>query len=182
LANGNDFSDAISTTLSSNDGFYNENISYDNMGYILTMKRYEKSGNFAVLIDDLTYTYANGYFIDRIDDAVTISGGFVDAVKQPAEYRYDGNGNQLKDLNRGITGISYNLLNLQQAVTNLNGNSVTFVYDADGNKLRKLSTIGSTTTTTEYISGLQYEYTGGTPLIAFVTTGEGRAHKSGRDI
>lgn len=77
----------------------------------------------------------------RVDDAVTAaaySGGFEfkDAVKQANEYAYDANGNLTKDLNKNITGIQYNCLNLPDKVTFSDGSTITYTYTADGTKLR----------------------------------------------
>jgi len=169
---------AISTTAIPNDNFYNENFSYDVMGNIVRLNRYDNSNGLRTVIDSLSFGYVSGNKVDRIDDVVaggTI--GFFEAVKQAGEYTYDGNGNQLTDLNKGITQ-AYNMLNLPQTAVR-GGTSVVYIYDAAGRKLRKLSTTGSITNITEYIGGIQYEYTGSTPAIAFIQTEEGRARKSG---
>jgi hypothetical protein len=61
------------------------------------------------------------------------------------------------------------------------GTNITYTYDADGRKLRKVTGTGATAQITEYIDGIQYNYqTGTTPAIAFIQTGEGRAIPSGR--
>jgi RHS repeat-associated protein len=174
----NRLTDAISTTTATNDGFYSENMTYDPMGNILTLKRYEKSGTTALAIDNLSYTYtaAGGNKVDRIDDLGT-TAGFSNGVSQTGEYTYDANGNQLADLNKGLTQ-AYNMLNLPQTAVK-GGTSVAYIYDATGRKLRKLSTTAGTTSVTEYIGGIQYEYSGSTPVISFIQTEEGRARKSG---
>ncbi|OJW17962.1 MAG: hypothetical protein BGO48_15380 [Mucilaginibacter sp. 44-25] len=174
----NRLTSSVSTSVAANDGFYNENITYNTMGNILSLKRYDKSGSTAALIDDLTYSY-NGYQHNRIDDAASTTGGFNDAVKQAGEYAFDGNGNELKDLNKGLASVAYNVLELPQLVTKSNGSTISYIYDADGRKLRKLYTNSGTTTVDEYINGTQYEYVGSTPAISFVQTEEGRARKSG---
>lgn len=173
----NRLTDAISTTSATNDGFYSENLTYDPMGNILTLKRYEKSGTTALAIDNLNYVYtaAGGNKVDRIDDSGT-TAGFSNAVSQAAEYTYDANGNQLIDLNKGLTQ-QYNMLNLPQTAVK-GGTSVAYIYDATGRKLRKLSTTAGITNVIEYIGGIQYEYSGSSPAIAFIQTEEGRARKS----
>ena len=98
----------------------------------------------------------------RVDDAATASvygGGFEfqDAVKQDNEYVYDANGNLTKDLNKGITDIQYNYLNLPNKVTFGDGSTITYTYAADGTKLRTLHKVGSTTTTTDYCGNVIYE-------------------------
>ena len=83
------------------------------------------------------------------------------AVKNGAnaadEYSYDANGNLTKDLNKGISGITYNFLNLPNAVTFSDGSTITYTYEADGTKLRTVHKIGSTTTTTDYCGNVIYE-------------------------
>ena len=97
-----------------------------------------------------------------MDDAVTTSaynGGFEfkDGVKQANEYAYDANGNLTKDLNKGITNISYNCLNLPSVVTFSDGSTITYTYAADGTKLKTAHKIGSTTTTTDSCGNVVYE-------------------------
>jgi YD repeat-containing protein len=69
---------------------------------------------------------------------------------------------------------SYNLLNLPIVAT-VNGGTVTYTYDATGNKLRKVDALGSTTTATDYISGIQYGTSAGTTTLSFIQTEEGKA-------
>ena len=70
---------------------------------------------------------------------------------------YDNNGYLTKDLNKGISNISYNSLNLPQVVTFSNGNTITYLYTADGKKLRTVHKIGTATTTTDYCGNVIYE-------------------------
>ena len=58
------------------------------------------------------------------------------ATSQANEYTYDKNGNLTKDLNKKISLIQYNLLNLPTSITYSNGKSATYIYDANGNKLK----------------------------------------------
>ena len=74
-----------------------------------------------------------------------------------ATYSYDKNGNLTKDLNKNITGIQYNCLNLPSKVTFKDGSTITYLYAADGTKLRTVHKIGSTTTTTDYCGNVVYE-------------------------
>ena len=62
-----------------------------------------------------------------------------------------------KDLNRNITSIQYNCLNLPSKVTFKDGSTITYLYAADGTKLRTVHKIGSTTTTTDYCGNVVYE-------------------------
>ncbi|WPU97692.1 hypothetical protein SNE26_16830 [Mucilaginibacter sp. cycad4] len=102
------------------------------------------------------------------------TAGLTELVKPANEYIYDGNGNHLRDQNKGISSNSYNMLNLPQTITKNNGSTVVYVYSASGNKLRKLYTAGGTTTTTEYDNGIQYDNS--TTTVSFIQTEEGRAN------
>ena len=151
------------TGISSNANRFTEKVtSYDKNGNIKSLQRYgQTSASGYGLIDDLTYTL-NGNQLTRVDDAVTSSaynGGFEfkDAVKQANEYTYDANGNLTKDLNRNISNIEYNFLNLPGKVTFGDGSTIEYVYAADGTKLRTVHNIGGATTTTDYCGNVVYE-------------------------
>ena len=97
-----------------------------------------------------------------MDDASTATAynngfEFKDAVKQANEYAYDANGNLTKDLNRNISNIQYNFLNLPSKVTFGDGSTIEYVYAADGTKLRTKHVINGTTTTTDYCGNVVYE-------------------------
>ena len=150
-------------SISTNVNRFSENVTgYDKNGNIKSLQRYGQTGASAYgLIDNLTFTL-NGNQLSRVDDAVMASaygGGFEfkDGVKQVGEYTYDANGNLTKDLNKGITDIQYNCLNLPSAVTFSDGSTITYVYAADGTKLRTVHKIGGATTTTDYCGNVVYE-------------------------
>ena len=151
------------TDISSNANRFTEKVTgYDLNGNIKGLQRYGQTSSSAYgLIDDLIYTLS-GNKLTRVDDAVNTSAynngfEFKDAVKQANEYAYDKNGNLTKDLNRNITSIQYNCLNLPSKVTFGNGNTITYLYAADGTKLRTVHKAGSTTTTTDYCGNVVYE-------------------------
>jgi len=149
--------------INTNTNRFSENVTaYDKNGNIKTLQRYGQTAASSYgLIDNLTYTL-NGNQLTRVDDAVTASaynGGFEfkDGVKQANEYAYDANGNLTKDLNKGITDIQYNCLNLPSVVTFSDGSTITYTYAADGTKLKTVHKIGGTTTTTDYCGNVIYE-------------------------
>ena len=157
-----------------NDHFTEKVTGYDKNGNITGLQRYGQTSASAYgLIDNLTYTL-DGNRPTRIDDGATAAaynGGFEfkDGVKQANEYAYDANGNLTKDLNKNISSIQYNCLNLPSAVTFADGSTITYTYAADGTKLRVVHKIGSTTTTTDYCGNVVYE--NGTPK--YLLTAEG---------
>jgi len=144
-----------------------QGITYDKMGNITALKRYTGS---ATATDDLTYNYLSGANITN--QLQSITDGTTSDVGQKHgtfTYAFDANGNMITDNSKGITGttgITYNLLNLPQAIS---AKSTTYTYDAAGQKLRRV--IG--TATTDYISGIQYDAS--TSAISFIQTEEGRA-------
>ena len=92
-----------------------ERFTYDPEGNILSLKRFSGSRK----IDDLTYSYGSDG--NRLL-AVTDNGQDAD-LYSTIEYHhseaqadttmfYDANGNLIRDLDRGITAIQYNILNL----------------------------------------------------------------------
>ena len=133
------------------DGNYTANYSYDNMGNITSLKRYDVS-----LVDNLTYTY-NGNQLTKVEDATSNAFGFANGASTTNEYTYDANGNLTKDSNKGIASITYNSLNLPQVVTFSNGNTITYLYAADGKKLRTVHVTNGTATTTDYCGNVIYE-------------------------
>ena len=149
--------------ISTNANRFSENVTgYDKNGNIKTLQRYGQTAASGYgLIDNLTFTLG-GNQLTRVDDAVATSAynngfEFKDGVKQANEYNYDSNGNLTKDLNKGITNISYNCLNLPSVVTFSDGSTITYTYAADGTKLKTVHKTGSTTTTTDYCGNVVYE-------------------------
>ncbi|WP_262352043.1 RHS repeat domain-containing protein [Bacteroides bouchesdurhonensis] len=151
------------TTLAANTDRFNEQVTgYDKMGNILGLKRYgQTAASTYGLIDHLALTY-NGNRLQAVKDAATNSvygngTEFKDGSNQTTEYTYDKNGNLTKDLNKDISKIGYNLLNLLDEVTFANGNSIRYEYAADGTKLRTVHKTGATTLTTDYCGNAVYE-------------------------
>ena len=149
--------------ISTNANRFSENVTgYDKNGNIKGLQRYGQLSSTAYgMIGNLTLTL-NGNQLNRVDDAVaasTYNGGFEfkNGANAADEYSYDANGNLTKDLNKGISGITYNFLNLPNAVTFSDGSTITYTYGADGTKLRTVHKIGSTTTTTDYCGNVIYE-------------------------
>lgn len=150
-----------------------EYTSYDINGNIASMSRYQ----VGTLIDNMSYSYLKGgnatNQLQTVNDATGIDLGITHGL---TSYTYDGNGNLAGNTNANSNAqnktISYNLLNLPQTVSLPTG-SVTYTYDATGQKLRKVAVISSVTTTTEYIAGIQYKNS--TTAVDFIQTEEGKA-------
>jgi RHS repeat-associated protein len=138
-----------------------EALSYDVMGNIKSLNRLQDN----VSIDALIYYYKNGDNSNQLYNIVDNSGNQSGQKVSSATYQFDANGNLTTDGPRGVN-LTYNYLNLPQTVT---GNqTITYLYDAVGQKLRKQST---STGLSDYVSGIQYKDNN----IEMVQTEEGRA-------
>ena len=134
-------------------GAYTERVTgYDKNGNIKALQRY----NNGTLVDNLSYTY-NGNQLTKVEDATGNASGFVNGASTSNEYTYDHNGNLTKDLNKNISNIQYNSLNLPSVVTFSNGNTITYLYAADGRKLRTVHVINGFSFTTDYSGNVIYE-------------------------
>ncbi|HET8885644.1 MAG TPA: DUF6443 domain-containing protein [Salinimicrobium sp.] len=143
------------------------NVTYDRNGNILSLKRkgfFETDyGTFGIdYIDVLQYSYVgNSNKLKAVAD--TGEGeGFKDGMNSTPDYAYDINGNLTSDLNKGITNISYNHLNLPNLIlvsgSNMPDGKIEYFYDAVGTKLKKEVSMGSNIIkTVEYAGGFIYE-------------------------
>jgi RHS repeat-associated protein len=157
-----------STLLTLKADHYNEQLTYDEMGNIKTLKR--NSGGAS--LDDLVYDYKNGVNSNTllaVTDNSSNAGGFNDVNKPIDDYTYDGNGNLTTDNNKGLA-ITYNFLNLPQSVTK-GAQSIGYTYDATGKKLAKKFT-GQPDH--YYIDGIEFDG----PTLLFAMTEEGRVRKA----
>ncbi len=147
----------------SNDNRYNvSNIHYDKMGNIMSLNRkghLNTAANSFGDMDILVYTYDSGNKLLRVTDTGNTTFGFKDGTHTNDDFAYDANGNMTQDQNKGITGITYNHLNLPKTVTVNNAShtgNITYIYDATGVKLKKVSTEGSSLIT-EYAGNYVYK-------------------------
>jgi RHS repeat-associated protein len=128
---------------------YSTSYSYDKHGNIKTLQRYGKkdAGTNAAdygLVDDLTMEYTGNqlkFASDAIADIqLNASFDFKEYTKGTGvEYTYNTNGAMVKDLNKGISQIQYNNLNLPRIVDIKNRNAEgrnEYTYSASGLKLK----------------------------------------------
>lgn len=121
-------------------GNYDESLSYDKMGNVQSLLRSGllDDGSYG-LIDNLSYNY-HGNQLLKVDDAAVgpyYQGAFhfVDGADEAVEYEYDANGNLVRDLNKGIISISYDLNNQPRKIEYNDGRNVSYLSDAEGSKL-----------------------------------------------
>ncbi|MCT4294476.1 hypothetical protein HZP22_11585, partial [Elizabethkingia anophelis] len=142
-------------------GSYAERLNYDVNGNITGLQR---TGLGAGVMDQLGYTYdqsGNSNKLIRVNDASGNAAGYPVGGNTIG---YDINGNMVNHLDKGISNIAYNYLNLPSSITASMGNT-DYVYRADGTKVRKV--FGGKTT--DYLDGFQYE----NGVLQFVPTSEG---------
>ncbi|MGG7036965.1 MAG: RHS repeat domain-containing protein, partial [Flavobacterium sp.] len=141
--------------------FYGESVQYNKGGNIIGLQRREEAEGTSQtnVIDDLTYSYSGNKLMSVTESPYTSTGtgGFIDGNITGNDYDYDSFGNQIKDLNKGITQISYNHLNLPTKITFGTTGTIEYLYNATGQKVSKKVTEGATITETNYLDGFQYQ-------------------------
>jgi RHS repeat-associated protein len=122
------------------------NLTYDANGNIGSMNQQGMIGTTVSAIDKLQYTYlAGSNKLLSVKDASNTTaaklGDFNDGTNTGNDYDYSGNGNLTKDLNKNISSITYNYLNLPEQITvvenSITKGTITYQYTATGIKLRK---------------------------------------------
>lgn len=179
-----DLSDKVDYTV--------HNLQYDANGNIRSQDQNGLILNSSSTIDILTYTYINNSnrlqnVIDGANNTTTTLGDFRSSATYMAalgtkvaanasgytDYSYDGNGNLTIDKNKDITSIIYNHLNLPQTITITGKGKILYVYDATGNKLKKIvQETGKADKTTLYLFGTYQD-----EILQFLPQEEGRIRK-----
>ncbi len=162
---------------------YDEVMDYDKNGNIMHMDRtgeYDDDSS-TLAIDALEYTYAgDSNKLIKVYDNTLNHAGFNNGTSNDNEdYTYDDNGNMTSDLNKNITQITYNHLNLPVKITfgGTGVKTIEYLYDAAGVKLSKTVTVGSNAHTTDYLGGFQYY----DEHLDFFATAEGYAKNTEKD-
>jgi RHS repeat-associated protein len=157
---------------------------YDANGNIKGMTQYGWKLGAAVTtpIDNLTYTYMGNsnkllQVTDANNDNQSKLGDFKydPATKTATDYMYDANGNMNLDNNKKISSITYNHLNLPSVITVTGKGTISYTYDAGGNKIKKeVAETGQPLKTTLYLGGAVYE----NDVLQFLSHEEGRIRYS----
>ena len=123
--------------------YYSTEYTYDLNSNVTELERCGKSDNDTNkyrILSNLRYSYS-GNQVNRISDEIAYTPHssqvlFADLSDEDVEYSWDANGNMTSDLNKGITSIEYNALNLPRRMTFANGHIIEYLYDAAGRKLQ----------------------------------------------
>ena len=154
-------------------GAYNENLDYDKNGNITKLNRFggADSDTYPALeIDRLVYNYTNNSNqLQAVADGTNSPQGFIDGNTSAADYSYDDNGNMIVDKNKGVTAIVYNHLNLPIKIIFANDGTITYFYNAIGQKVKKVVLENKVSTITDYLNGYQYK----SNTLQFFSTTEG---------
>ena len=155
-----------------------EQFTYDKQGNITSLARQKDN----ITIDAMYNIGYNGNQIQYVND---YSGSqnqysvkeYQDKSNATIDFSYDANGNLIKDLDRDIVTIKYNILNLPEIIQFKNANSIYNYYDASGKKLKmeyryaiwnwevpmggiadEQSTYGSDKSGIMYVDNIEYEF------------------------
>jgi hypothetical protein len=117
--------------------------------------------------------------LKKVTDATANTSGFADGANATTEYTYTTHGSLTADQNKGISSITYNDLGKpSQIVYNSgpnNGTTLYYTYDAAGTKLKVITSVSGSNSTTDYVDG--YVYTNSS--LTFFSSPEGRVVKNG---
>ncbi|GAA4277922.1 RHS repeat domain-containing protein [Aquimarina mytili] len=153
----------IENAIGNSGNFTVSNISYDKVGNILSLDRQgliNTTTNTFGAMDKLSYHYDSGNKLLSVTDTANKDYGFKEGTNTNDDFEYDANGNMIIDRNKGITGITYNHLNLPEivAISNSKGTgNITYIYDATGAKLKKIAPSGGSFIETEYAGNYVYK-------------------------
>lgn len=166
---------------------YFERLEYDLNGNILRLQRSQDllpGSNVALAIDNLKYDYIGNQLTKVTEEQIGNSNGYPYLANHNI-ISYDDNGNMMSHLDKGISKIDYNFLNLPDNIIVRPGtkgaNTTRSTYRADGVRLSKVfnTNAGNSITTTDYLDGFQYKFDSGTlgsinpQGLQFVSTSEG---------
>lgn len=158
------------------------NIGYDLNGNLKSMKQrgmglFFGGSNTPVDMDKLRYDYIpNTNQLVRVFDTVSVdyhNGDFQNTNGTNNDYTYDVNGNLSTDANKGIANTVYNKFNKPETVDLGNGKSISYSYDAGGNKVQELVQDGASgfIKRTDYVGNYIYQ----DDKLQYALTTEGRS-------
>src|SRR5690606_8820769 len=101
----------------------------------------------------------------------TCPSGFKEGVYTGDAFIYDNYGNLIEDKNKGITSITYNHLNLPKEIIfeNDENKKIIYLYNANGQKIKKTVVNSPSVSTVNYQGMFHYE----NGLLRFFATAEG---------
>ncbi len=146
---------------------YNEAVSYDELGNILSLNRNATATTF---LNKLAYNYGSGTQRGNLLLSVADNGG---TENYASTFSYQtSSGSETANTKTGVQQITYNELNLPSLITFTSGKTISFAYSSSGEEFERIIKQGATVNEDRsYIHGI--EYVGS--AINFIHTEEGRA-------
>ena len=130
-------------------GRYDEAVTeYDLNGNVMSLSRKGMTGPNEYGVIDLLSMTVDGNKVSSVHNDVSGS---------TSVYSYDTNGRVVSDSSRGVLSVGYNSLSLPERVEFADGAITSYVYDAEGRKLRTVFQTQDRTVTTDYCRGLLFE-------------------------
>lgn len=159
--NAASYADRSGSTWSNAGAFDEKDITYDENGNILSLKRNANIGGTVTEIDNLNYSYTDNQLTNVTDGtSANYTGyGFRNLASSDAAYGYNNVGSLINDPKKGL-GIAYNVLNRTDKITMTGypGRYINYTYDAGGILLRKQAYDNNVLVkTTDYIDDFIYE-------------------------
>lgn len=153
-----------------------DQLGYDHNSNIKTLQQKGFQQGATTTIDNLTYHYLNNEVSNQLqqvsDDANNEQSAIGDfhytgtKSVNAIDYSYDPSGNKISDVNKQISSVSYNELNLPGIITVTGKGTISNTYSADGKRLRKVVQENNATVLyegTSYTTNITttHTYTGG---------------------
>lgn len=137
-------------------GNYNERITYNPNGNILTYQRNGDKAAADTLMDNLSYGYYAGTNrLFQVIDNQSVTTRYANDIDGASQYAYDATGNLISDTNGGVSAIVWNAYGKVERITKLNGQVIVFGYDGMQNRIMKAVHSGFDTTFTFYVRDAQ---------------------------
>lgn len=150
-----DYATKVSGAWTGNTAKYSMNATYDANGNTQTLTRNTDGG----ALDDLSYTYdTNSNKLEAVADNSSNDGGMEDYYPGATDYGYDAMGNRTSDMNKQITDIRYNHLQMVDRIEFYDNTTINFTYTATGGKLSKEVKDGSgnSIAKVDYVGTVEY--------------------------
>ena len=151
---------------------YQENVTYDPNGNILTYHRNRETTGSTNQMDQLQYNYISGTNqLDHINDTVPGVSNAGDVATQSAgNYKYDSIGELIGDAASNITNVTWTLYGKIACLTKSTDTIIKYSYDPAGNRISQTVVSGSDSTVTWYVRDAEGNilsvYTFGDPTVS----------------
>jgi len=167
----NRLTQASSISLALGNNAFNETLTYDDLGNILSLVRKNSTGSTP--LNSIAYNYTSASV--RGNKLLAVSDNGTVSESQASTYTFNTNGSMVTDTKKTLTTpVVYNELNLPSLVTT-STKTIQYVYDATGKKLQRIIKTGTTVNENRvYDGGLEYSGTAAT-TFELIHTPEGRA-------